>query len=167
MAKKKLVCNLENVSKPKDVDNCKRIFLNTSDDMILDIAVCMFDAYRVMDSDLDVNDYKYEIKLLMRGEYGEWSENASLYYKVNELVAGAVFVSIYDGVPLLTYLFTRKAFLGDAIASQLFQVSAYVLKLLKYTQMHLYIDENDSESYNLYRTMGFFAEKDSKPRRRR
>ena len=165
MAKTKLVCNLDKVAKPKDVENCKRIFLNTEDEIMLDIAVCMFDAYKTPDSDLNVDDFKHEIKLLMRGEYGDWCENASLYYKVNEVVAGAVFVSIYDGVPLLTYLFTRKVFLGDAVASQLFQVSAYVLKLLKHTQMHLYIDDNDSQSYNLYRTMGFVAEEKPKPRK--
>ena len=155
MAKKKLVFDLADMKEPKFVDNFKRIFLNTDDDTVEKIALCMYDAYATEDSELTLHDYIYEIKLLMKGEYGEWSENASLYYEIDGHVAGAIFTSIYEGKPLLIYLFTRKAYLGEAIATRLIQLSAYILKLLKHKEFILYMDDRDSETYNLYRVVGF------------
>ena len=165
VAKKKLVFDIAEVKEPKSVKNFKRIFLKTDEATLLKLALCMQDAYDVEASDLTLADYQHEIKMLMRGEYGEWCEQASLYYEVNGNIAGAIFTSVYEGKPLLIYVFTRKDFLGEAIASQLIHLSAYILKLLKHKEFLLYIDDRDSESYNLYRVIGFKPEETEKRRK--
>ncbi len=129
-------------------------------DRIREIAQIMLDSY-IDTPDYEgesLNDTIKEISMVFRGYYGEFLQNASFVaLNDDDEIVSCLFICEFKGEPTLTYLFTRKDFLGQGYATSLIQTTEMALLELGYEKMYLFVSEANQPALKLYEHLGFMA----------
>lgn len=129
--------------------------INTDD--INDLAISMLDAFR------DTEDFNGEtlenldekIHGIVESNFGIFIPNASFQIKRNTEIASAILISLYEGKPLVSELFTRKKYMNLGMATSLLKKSINVLLSLGYENLILYVHPRNIGAVNLYKKIGF------------
>jgi len=129
--------------------------INTDD--INDLAISMLDAFR------DTEDFNGEtlenldekIHGIVESNFGIFIPNASFQIKRNIEIASAILISLYEGKPLVSELFTRKKYMNLGMATSLLKKSINVLLSLGYENLILYVHPRNIGAVNLYKKIGF------------
>lgn len=120
------------------------------------LADCM------LDGDLDLVDYAgespeemtEEIERAFAGSYGPFLSDASFCVLRDGEVVSAILMTMEDDLPLVAFIFTRKAFGRQGLSKALLSTAFYTLQNRGYTGAHLYCDSH-SFAAQLYRAVGF------------
>lgn len=132
-------------------------FDRISTDDINDLAISMLDAFR------DTEDFNGEtlenldekIHGIVESNFGIFIPNASFQIKQNKEIASAILISLYEGKPLVSELFTRKKYMNLGMANSLLKKSINLLLNLGYENLILYVHPRNVGAVNLYKKIGF------------
>ena len=132
-------------------------FDRISTDDINDLASSMLDAFK------DTEDYNgetlenldEEIHSIVESNFGIFIPDASFQIKQNTKIASAILISLYEGKPLVSELFTRKKYMNLGMANSLLKKSINVLLNLGYENLILYVHPRNIGAVKLYKKIGF------------
>ncbi len=120
----------------------------------------MWHAYRGTpdqdDAGADVAAATSEIELTFGGEHGTFVPTASFVAEDDEgRPAAASLVTLWQGVPLLAYLFTSPDHLGRGLGRRLVAASMHALADQGHEVLSLAVTEDNVRARGLYESMGF------------
>jgi len=134
-------------------DNLKPI----TPEMAENLAETMIDAYKntVDYEGEEYEDALFEIKNVIADGYGEFLKSVSFaFVKENEVVS-AIMVSLYENIPYILYVFTKKNNIGRGLATRLIRKSLYELDRKGYRRVQLSVSEANHGARFLYEKLGF------------
>lgn len=132
-------------------------FSSISTNDINDLAISMLDAFRDTE-DFEgetLNDLDEEIRSIVESTFGIFISDASFQIRQNTEVVSAILISLYEGKPLISELFTRKKYINLGMASSLLRKSINALLRLGYEDLVLYVHPKNVQAINLYKKIGF------------
>lgn len=121
------------------------------------LAASMLDAFR------DTEDFEgetleglgVEIRDVIESKFGMFISDASFQICQNAEIASAILISLYEGKPLVSELFTRKKYMNLGMARSLLRKSINVLLTLGYEDLILYVHPKNAQAIKLYKKIGF------------
>ncbi len=129
--------------------------ISTND--IDDLATSMLDAFRDTE-DFEgetLEDLGEEIREIVESTFGIFISDASFQIRQNAEVASVILISLYEGKPLISELFTKKKYMNLGMASSLLKKSINALLRLGYEELVLYVHPKNVQAINLYKKNGF------------
>jgi GNAT superfamily N-acetyltransferase len=96
-----------------------------------------------------------EIKKVLNGGYGPFIYEASFLIEAEGEIASVILVNLFENEPLITYLFTRKKFLNQGMASSLIERSKHELIKSEYKKINLFVNKDNNSAINNYLKAGF------------
>lgn len=125
--------------------------ISTND--INDLATSMLDAFR------DTEDFEgetfedlvEEIRSVIESSFGIFIPDASFRIGQNAEIASVILISLYEGKPLISELFTKKKYMNLGMASSLLRKSINALLSLGYEDLVLYVHPKNVQAINLYK----------------
>ena len=123
------------------------------------LGALMWDAYKGTPDEGDAGDgaatATHEIGLAFRGEHGPFQYEASFVAEHEDRIVGAALVTIWDGTPLLAYLFTDPAHTGHGIGRDLVEAVVHALGEQGHSLLSLAVTEANKRARRLYESIGF------------
>ena len=132
-------------------------FDGISTDDISGLSNSMLDAFRDTEDfeDETLEDLNEEIHSVIDSTFGIFISDASFQIKQNTEIASAILISLYEGTPLGSELFTKKKYMNLGMASSLLKNSINVLLKLGYENLALNVCPGNVGAVNLYKKIGF------------
>lgn len=122
-------------------------------------ARLMVDSYRGT-TDWDDGDDETvaaeEIRNALTGEYGEFIAGASRQIRRDGTVVSQIVCTIFDGSPLIVFVYTHPDHKGNGHASSLIRSAAEQLRSLGFDELTLFVTSS-SPARTLYEELGFVA----------
>ena len=142
--------------KPQKIDN-KFKTRNIKDTDINELGSVMLDAYKdtIDDEGETLEDAQNEIKSVLEGKYGEFISKVSFLIELDNKITSAIFINLFEGKPLITYVFTSKKNSGKGMAKHLIQKSTNSLSELGFEELYLYVSKGNMNAIRLYERIGF------------
>jgi GNAT superfamily N-acetyltransferase len=123
------------------------------------LGALMWDAYKGTPDESDAGDgtatATHEISLLFRGEHGLFQYEASFVAEHENSLVAAALVTLWEGTPLLAYLFTDPAHTGRGIGRGLVEAVIHALGEQGHSQLSLAVTEANRRARRLYESIGF------------
>ncbi|MCP9953624.1 GNAT family N-acetyltransferase [Actinomadura madurae] len=122
------------------------------------LAALMWDAYRGTPDETDVGDLQgavRELHLTLDGEYGTFLREASFVTDHEGRPVGAALVTLYQGLPLLAFLFTAPAHAGRGLGSGLVMATMHALAEQGHDTLTLAVTRRNRRARRLYDRLGF------------
>lgn len=130
----------------------------THEDLSL-LGALMWDAYRGTPEERDVGDglvsATEEVRLTFDGEYGPFLPEASFIAEEDGRPVAAALVTVWNGTPLLAFLFTAPSHTGRGLARRLIRATMWALAERGYHRLSLAVTESNTRARALYESMGF------------
>jgi ribosomal protein S18 acetylase RimI-like enzyme len=95
-----------------------------------------------------------EIHNTISGEYGTFLPQASLQARVDGVVVSQIICTLFQGVPLVVFVYTHPAHTGRGLATSLIRAAAEALAKVNYTDLTLYVTDSNP-AVALYEKLGF------------
>jgi GNAT superfamily N-acetyltransferase len=121
------------------------------------LAISMLEAF-IDTEDFEgetLDDLNEEINSIVDSTFGKFIPEASFQIKQNTDTISAILISLYEGNPLVSELFTGKKYLNLGMASSLLKKSINELLKLGYENLVLYVHPRNIAAVNLYNKIGF------------
>lgn len=119
----------------------------------------MWEAYRGTPDERDagtgIESATEEIRQVFAGAHGPFLPDASFVACDGGRPVAAVLVTLWDGEPLLAYVFTARADTGRGLARRLIQTAGDVLARSGHDRMNLAVTDANERARALYESMGF------------
>lgn len=130
---------------------------NIKETDISEIGAVMLDAYKdtVDDEGETLADACCEIENVLKGKYGEFISEASYLVEVDHKISSVILLSLFEGKPLITYVFTSKKNTGKGMAKYLIQKSMNSLFEFGYEELILFVTKKNNDAIRLYEKIGF------------
>ena len=121
------------------------------------IAHTMVDAYtETIDYEGEsAEDAAGEVQNVLQDGYGRYMQEASFLIEGDASVASAIMINLFQGSPMVTYVFTAKKYSRQGHAKSLLLKSIAVLKDNGYKELSLYVTEGNDSAIKLYTKLGF------------
>lgn len=134
-------------------------FRNPVDADIPALGALMWDAYRGTPDEGDAGDgvatATHEIGLAFRGAHGPFQYEASFVAEHENRIVGAALVTVWEGTPLLAYLFIDPAHTGRGIGRGLVEAVIHALGEQGHSLLSLAVTEANKRARRLYESIGF------------
>ena len=128
---------------------------NTED--VATAASLMVESYRGTvdweDGD-DENVAAAEIRNTIAGDYGTFLPRASLQTRVNGVVSSQIVCTLFEGTPLIAFVYTDPTHAGRGLATRLIRAAAQALDDDGYAELTLYVTDTNP-AVALYEKLGF------------
>jgi GNAT superfamily N-acetyltransferase len=99
-----------------------------------------------------------EINDVVNEGFSPLIKEASYRIEYNGITASAIMISLYQGLPLVSEIFTTKAYLGKGLASFLLRKSIHSLYIEGYQKLILYVHPSNERAISIYENLGFRGE---------
>jgi ribosomal protein S18 acetylase RimI-like enzyme len=96
-----------------------------------------------------------EVERTMAGDYGPWLEGCSFAVDGGSRIAGASMVTLWEGDPFLTYVVVHPDMKRRGLGTFLMTTSGNALVTAGYSQLDLFVTEENEPAVTLYRKLGF------------
>ncbi len=142
--------------KPQKIDNNLKT-RNIKDTDINELGAVMLDAYKdtIDDEGETLEAAQNEIKSALEEKYGEFISDASFLIELNNKITSAILINLFEGKPLITYVFTSKKNSGKGMAKHLIQKSINSLFDLGFEELCLFLTKGNLNAIRLYKKIGF------------
>lgn len=122
-------------------------------------ARLMVDSYRGT-TDWDDGDDEIvaaeEIRNTLNGEYGDFVAGASRQLRRDGTVVSQIVCTIFDGSPLIVFVYTHPDHKGNGHATNLIRAAAEQLRALGFDELTLFVTSS-SPARTLYEKLGFVS----------
>ncbi|MGL4374256.1 MAG: GNAT family N-acetyltransferase, partial [Turicibacter sp.] len=100
------------------------------------VGAALFDAYQHTEDGEGVTLQAAinEIGTIMGGEYGPFLSEASFVIQDDHEVVTVILITLFEDQPFVTYLFTKKSYQSQGLATYLLVKSATSLKQMGYSE---------------------------------
>ncbi|MCO5971816.1 GNAT family N-acetyltransferase [Actinoallomurus soli] len=123
------------------------------------LGALMWDAYRGTPDERDAGDgvasATEEVRLTFDGKYGPFVPEASFVAEEDGRLVAAALVTVWQGTPLLAFVFTASSHTGRGLARRLIRAAMGALAGLGYDRLSLAVTEDNAHARRLYESMGF------------
>src|SRR5262249_41474707 len=123
------------------------------------LGALMWDSYKGTPDEVDAGDgaatATHEISLAFRGEHGPFQYDASFVAEHENQLVGAALVTLWEGTPLLAYLFTDPVHTGRGVGRSLVEAVVHALGEYGHTRLSLAVTEANERARRLYESIGF------------
>lgn len=122
-----------------------------------ELSSVMLDAYKntVDDEGETLADAQQEIRSVFAGKYGEFLPEASFLIEFENKISSVILICLFEGKPLITYVFSSKRFSGRGMAEYLIRKSINSLSELGYDELALFVTKENTDAIRLYEKIGF------------
>lgn len=122
-----------------------------------DLGALMLAAYRGTADDEGESeaDAIAEAERTLAGDYGPWLEDCSFAVDNGPRIAGASMVTLWEGDPFLTYVVVHPDMKRRGLGTFLMTTSANALVTAGYSELDLFVTEENEPAVTLYRKLGF------------
>lgn len=119
----------------------------------------MWEAYRGTPDERDagtgIASATEEIRQVVAGVHGPFLPAASFVAHDGGEPVAAALVTLWDGEPLLAYVFTAPAYTGRGLARRLIETAGHALARSGHDRMNLAVTDANQRARALYESMGF------------
>ena len=121
------------------------------------LGALMLAAYRgtVDDEGESEADAIAEVERTLAGDYGPLLEDCSFAVDEGSRIAGASMVTLWEGDPFLTYVVVHPDMKRRGLGTFLMTTSGNALVTAGYSQLDLFVTEENDPAVTLYRELGF------------
>jgi GNAT superfamily N-acetyltransferase len=134
-------------------------FANPLSTDIAALGELMLAAYRGTPDEADagqtIASATEEIGRVFSGEYGQLIWEASFVASEGNEPIAVTLVTVWQGEPLLAYVFTAPSHAGRGLARNLIRASMNTLAAHGHTRLNLAVTENNPRAWKLYESIGF------------
>jgi ribosomal protein S18 acetylase RimI-like enzyme len=121
------------------------------------LGALMLAAYRgtVDDEGESEADAIAEVERTLAGDYGPFLEDCTFAVDEGSRIAGASIVTLWEGDPFLTYVVVHPDMQRRGLGTFLMTTSGNALVTAGYSQLDLFVTEENEPAVTLYRRLGF------------
>jgi ribosomal protein S18 acetylase RimI-like enzyme len=121
------------------------------------LGALMLAAYRgtVDDEGESEADAIAEVERTLAGDYGPWLEDCSFAVDEGSRIEGASMVTLWEGDPFLTYVVVHPDMKRRGLGTFLMTTSGNALAAAGYSQLDLFVTEENEPAVSLYRKLDF------------
>lgn len=96
-----------------------------------------------------------EIEKTMKGGYGDWLQDYSIGTWIDESLASAVVVTMFENLPLYAFCVTRGGYKRRGHCERLMRRSLGLLYRRRFPKAHFFVTASNKPAEKLYRKLGF------------